>query len=52
MLMPLFKSTITKWHIFTPEFARRVNRNRSLIDIYNNIAYRTLIFSCSTKYGH
>ena len=24
MLMPLLKSTITKWHIFTPDFARRV----------------------------
>ena len=24
MSMPLFKSTITKWHIFTPDFARRV----------------------------
>ena len=23
MIMPLFKSTITKWHIFTPDFARR-----------------------------
>ena len=24
MLMPLLKSTITKWYIFTPDFARRV----------------------------
>ena len=23
MLMSLLKSTITKWHIFTPDFARR-----------------------------
>ena len=25
MLMPLLKSTITKWQIFTPDFARREN---------------------------
>ena len=28
MLMPLFKSTITKCLIFTPDFARRVHLKR------------------------
>ena len=30
MLMPLLKSTITKWHIFIPDFARRVTSSNDL----------------------
>ena len=28
MIMPLFKPTITKWHIFTPDFARRDRKQK------------------------
>ena len=38
MLMSLLKSTITKWHIFTPDFARREQ-----MDFFLNYILLTII---------
>ena len=39
MLMSLLKSTITKWHIFTPDFDRRVSMLTENVNIASSLTY-------------